>query len=385
MGDGPVWRTGDGTGFPPVAPDARQTADVCVIGLGGSGLSAVAEARRLGRSVVGVDAGEVACGAAGRNGGFLLAGTPDFHHRAGAALGRGRVAAIYALTLGEIDAMERTLPGVVRRVGSLRVGDSAEEVEDCVAMLDALRADGFEASWHDGPEGSGVLLPGDGAFDPLARCRVLAGWAAAEGAVLYERSPVVSFGDGVVEVSGGGRISCRAVVIAVDGGLERLVPSLVGRVRTARLQMLATEPVGRVVTERPVYARWGFDYWQQLPSGAVALGGCRDRFMDAEWTHQAVPTADVQACLDALLRDRVGVNATVTHRWAGAVSFTPDHMPVCEEVQPNVVATGGYCGTGNVLGALCGRAAVRLAVGEDVGELAPLLSAQRGSAGLSGA
>jgi glycine/D-amino acid oxidase-like deaminating enzyme len=381
MGDGPVWRTGDGTGFPPLPPDADVEADVCVVGLGGSGLSAVAEAVRLGRSVVGVDAGEVACGAAGRNGGFLLAGTPDFHHRAVAALGRAQVAAIYALTLAEMDAMERALPGVVRRVGSLRVGDSAEEVQDCAAMLEALRADGFEASWHEGPEGSGVLLPRDGAFDPLARCRAAAGWAAAEGARLFEHSPVVSFGDGdgggdcVVQVAGGGRVSCAAVVVAVDGGLERLVPSLVGRVRTARLQMLATEPVGRVVTERPVYARWGFDYWQQLPGGVVALGGCRDRFMESEWTSEAAPTAKVQGCLDSLLASRVGVRgAAVTHRWAGVVGFTPDHMPVCELVGPGVAATGGYCGTGNVLGALCGRAAVRLALGEPVGELAPLLS-----------
>jgi gamma-glutamylputrescine oxidase len=38
-------------------------ADVCVVGLGGSGLSAVREARALGARVIGVDAGRIAwCG-----------------------------------------------------------------------------------------------------------------------------------------------------------------------------------------------------------------------------------------------------------------------------------------------------------------------------------
>ena len=372
MNGAPVWRTGDGPSRAPLSGTVE--ADLCVVGLGGSGLSAVAEAVRLGRSVVGLDAGEVACAAAGRNGGFLLAGTPDFHHRAVAALGRSRAAAIYRLTLAEIDRMERGHPGLVRRAGSLRIADDADadEHEDCAAMLEALRADGFEAEWYDGPEGAGVLLPADGAFDPLDRCRREA--AALTGpAALHEHSPATRLSAHAVETPSG-RVECGAVVVCVDGGLERVLPELAeaGRVRTARLQMLATAPLPPVAP-RPVYARWGFDYWQQLPSGAVALGGCRDRFLDDEWTTDAVPTEPVQACLDRLLAERLHLpHAVVTHRWAGCVGFTPDHMPVLAEARPGVVAAGGYCGTGNVLGALCGRAAVRLALGLPLAELEPL-------------
>ena len=62
-------------------------ADVCVVGLGGSGLSCVHELLRLGQRVIGIDAGTVGGGAAGRNGGFLLAGTAEFYHDTVAALG----------------------------------------------------------------------------------------------------------------------------------------------------------------------------------------------------------------------------------------------------------------------------------------------------------
>jgi gamma-glutamylputrescine oxidase len=37
-------------------------------------------------------------------------------------------------------------------------------------------------------------------------------------------------------------------------------------------------------------------------------------------------------------------------------------MPVFEEVRPGVIAIGGYSGTGNVVGAIFGRAAARVVV-----------------------
>jgi glycine/D-amino acid oxidase-like deaminating enzyme len=378
MDDGPVWGAGDGGIVRPPLDKQHTHADLCVIGLGGSGLAAMAEAQRLGRTVVGIDGGQVAGGAAGRNGGFLLAGTPDFHHTAAVTLGHERAAAVYRLTLAELDRMEQALSGVVRRVGSVRIADSDDERVDCERMLAALRADGFAAEWYEGPEGDGVLLPADAAFDPLARCRMEADTVTAAGAHLYERTPAQQISGSQVTTPNG-TIECDAVVVAVDGGLERLLPELEGRVRTARLQMLATESLDTEPTRfpRPVYARWGFDYWQQLPDGRIALGGCRDRFAEDEWSFAATPTEPVQACLDRLLRQRLGVpdRVAVTHRWAGCVGFTADHMPVCEEVRQDVIAIGGYCGTGNLLGALCGRAAARMAFGVPAAELAPLLSA----------
>lgn len=349
--------------------DGVVEADVCVVGLGASGLAAADEAVRLGRRVVGIDAMGVGAGAAGRNGGLLLAGVADFYHDAVARLGRGRAAAVYRLTLHELDAAENAALGF-RRVGSLRIADDDAEQADCEAMLDALRADGFPAEPYDGPEGVGVLIPSDGVFDPYARC--VAAAAVASDAALYGGTPAVAI-DAHRVATPHGAVECEAVVVAVDGGLERVLPDLAARVRTARLQMLATAPAPARF-RRPVYARWGYDYWQQLPTGEVLLGGCRDRFAADEWTTEAEPTESVQQCLDSLLRTRLGIHEEVTHRWAGLVGFTEDRMPVCGRVRPGVFAAGGYCGTGNVLGPLCGRAAARLALTGSAGELALLLS-----------
>ena len=365
----PVWDDAPAAAYP--ALDGDAAADACVVGLGASGLAAVHALLALGRRVIGVDAGRVAGGAAGRNGGFLLAGLPAFHHDAVAAHGRARARALYARTVAALDEIAAETPAAVRRVGSLRVAASADEWEDCRAHLAALRADGFHAEAYEGPEGRGLRIPTDGAFHPLARARTLAARAAAAGARLHEGTPVLDVRHGIVHTATG-TVRCDAVVVAVDGALERLLPELAGRVRTARLQMLATAPTDDVRVAHPVYRRWGLDYWQQLPSGAIAFGGARDVGGEDEWTHDARPAAPVQDALDAMLRAIVGTRAPVTHRWAASVGYASGGLPVLGEVRDGVWACGGYSGTGNVLGWLCGRAAARLAVGRATAQDAAL-------------
>ena len=354
----PVWDDGAWDGLPALSGDV--TADVCVVGLGGSGLSCVGELLRAGVSVVGIDAGSVAGGAAGRNGGFLLAGSARFHHDAVHAFGRERAVALYRATLAEMDRIGAETPEAVRRAGSLRIAASDEERDDCRAQLDAMRADGLAVEPYAGPEGDGLLFPVDGAFNPLLRCRMLARHAAGDGAALFEHSPAVELGHGEVRTPGG-RVRCGATIVAVDGGLERLVPELAGRVRTARLQMLATAPLPAIRYPRPVYSRYGYEWWQQLPDGRIALGGFRDQAGDGEWTHDREPGETVQAMIERYLREDLRVTEPITHRWAAIVGYTEDRLPVLAEVRPGTWACGGYSGTGNVIGALCGRAAAQLA------------------------
>jgi gamma-glutamylputrescine oxidase len=366
----PVWDDGSWRGLPRLDGDA--SADVCVVGLGGSGLTCVGELLRRGVSVVSIDAGEVAGGAAGRNGGFLLAGTYDFYHDAVARHGHHRARAIYRRTMDEVRRIAAETPEAVRLTGSLRIADSDEEAEDCRHHLAALRADDLPAAWYDGPEGVGLLLPTDGSFNPLLRCRILAARAADAGARLYEHTPAIDIRPGEVRTPGG-TLRCGRVIVAVDGRLETIFPELRDRIRTARLQMLATAPTDEVRIPRPVYARWGFEYWQQLPDGRVALGGFRDAGGESQWTHDADPCEPVQDRLTAFLRGRIGVRAPVTHRWAASVAFTTTGLPVVEEMRPGVLAAGGYSGTGNVIGALCGRAAAELAL-DGASDLARLLA-----------
>ena len=369
----PVW--GDPAGAENPGPlRGEVSADVCVIGLGGSGLAAIGAALEAGASVVGVDAGPIAGGAAGRNGGFLLAGGALFHHDAVAAWGEERAVGLYAESLRELDRLEAELGApIVRRVGSLRIPASPEEEQDCAEQLAMLERHRLPAEAADGPSGRGVFVPTDGSVQPLERCRLLARRAVAAGARLYCDSPVTEV-SGTRVGTAGGEVTCKAVVACVDGGIDVLFPELAGRARTARLQMLATAPVEPGRFPCPVYDNHGYDYWQQLPDGRIALGGGRSAHADEEWGLPAEPGGDVQAYLDALLRARLQVDAPVTHRWAGRIAYTESRLPVFEELRPGVLAVGAHSGHGNVLGSAAGRSAMALALGGPADRLAELLS-----------
>jgi len=354
---GPSWDDGRWSSLPRLQQDVR--ADVCVVGLGGSGLTAIESLLDHSVDVVGIDAGSIAAGAAGRNGGFLLAGLARFHHEMVALLDRPRAAALYELTIAEIDRIARIEAAQVRRLGSLRIAVDQEEFADCEQQLAALHADGLAAQRYDGPEGRGLLIPTDGAFNPLSRCRSLAKASIERGATLYEDTPAVAIDQCSVETPHG-RIFANHIVVAIDGKLDQVLPELQGRVRTARLQMLGTAPTREVNFPRPVYARYGYDYWQQTTDGRVVLGGFRDTEIEAEWTTQTTVSDSIQARLERQLRERLGVTAPITHRWAASVGYTPDGIPILGEIRPGIWALGGYNGTGNIVGALCGRAIVDL-------------------------
>jgi glycine/D-amino acid oxidase-like deaminating enzyme len=364
----------DWRGFAPLDGDRR--ADACVVGLGASGLAAIEALADRGLSVVGVDAGRVAAGAAGRNGGFLIGGPELALHRAIEAWGEASAVDLYRATMGELDRLAELLgPEVIRRVGSIRLAgvpgepasdaeatDREAELADCALQAAALRRHAIAVEEYDGPLGRGLFLPDDAAMNPAVRATELAS-RAADRAALHEHTRVTEVAPGRV-VTERGTVTAGAVIVAVDGKLDVLLPALAGRVRTARLQMLATEPVAPGRLPCPVYGRWGYDYAQQLPDGRLFVGGGRDRFLDDEWTADAEPSQPVQAYIETVAGRMAGGPVRATHRWAASVGFTPDDRPLCTRVADGLVAVGGYNGTGNLVGPVAARAAVAFAVDE---------------------
>ena len=353
----PLWGTADLAPPPPDTPplDEDVAADLCVVGLGGTGLAAVAAGVEAGLRVVGLDAGPVAGGAAGRNGGLLLSGMAAFHHDAVRRHGRDRAVAWYRATMATRDRMVAADPTTVRRTGSLRVAADDSEARDLAAMASAMAADDLpveHAAHHLGPA---LHFPDDAVCNPLARCRREAAALVSAGARLAAHSPVRRIRPGQV-MTERATVAADTTIVCVDGGLGRVLPAMAARVRPIRLQMVGTSPVDTVV-ERPVYVRWGLDYWQQLPDGRLAVGGGRDKGGEAEEGADPTPSAPVQAWLDDLVAT-IDPRAEITHRWAAIVGFTRDGMPVCEQVDRGVWAVGGHDGTGNVIGPMLAREAV---------------------------
>ena len=345
--------------FPQLTSDLE--ADLVVVGLGGSGLTALLHAAQRGLNVIGIDSDRIAAGAAGRNGGLLLAGIADFHHNVRKDLGIQRATALYQHTLEEMDRIEATAPEAVSRIGALRIGElnpgeDAEELIDTCAHRDALLADGFPVEDYEGKQGIGILIPTDGTFHPAKRAVLLAKLAQADGAQIFTHSPVLKIESGLVTTEHGS-IKAKHIVVAVDGNLGKALPEIADQVQPTRLQMISTAPETKIKMQYAVYVRQGWDYWQQLPDGRIAIGGGRDLALEQEATDVVEPTQIMRDYLEHKLED-LGVTAPIEHHWAAIVSYTNTGLPMVKEVQPGVWAVGAYCGTGNVVGALLARSAV---------------------------
>jgi glycine/D-amino acid oxidase-like deaminating enzyme len=215
----PVWKTSKEQILPEL--DSVVDADVCVIGLGGSGLACIQELVQKKHKVVGLDANSVAAEAAGRNGGFLLAGISQFYHHAVKKFGVDRATAMYRLTLSEMDRMTADCPDAIRRMGSLRIAMSEEELLDCDEQYEAMLSADLPVDRYTGLEGTGLLFPQDGVFNPVQRHHMTAARCLAAGARLYQNSSSISISGNEVQTTRG-RVRCNAVVVAVDGKLAQV-------------------------------------------------------------------------------------------------------------------------------------------------------------------
>src|SRR5215210_2325834 len=126
-GTTPFWLDAPDEPRPALAGDVEVEA--CVIGGGVGGLSCARRLAQHGIETLLLEAGTVAGGASGRNGGFLIAGVGPFYNDIRERLGRERAQAIYERTLhAQRDiyelAEELGAGDSLRRVGLLRLAVS---------------------------------------------------------------------------------------------------------------------------------------------------------------------------------------------------------------------------------------------------------------------
>jgi glycine/D-amino acid oxidase-like deaminating enzyme len=341
---------------PRPALEGAIEAEVCVIGAGVGGLSCARELALRGSDVVVLEARTVASGASGRNGGFLLAGGAPFHLDAIERWGHEPARRLYARTV-EVQPEVVELGGeFVRPVGSLRLATSEDEAEHVRRHVESLRGDGFAAELVERSElepvlrgigFAGCLVDHDAALQPAKWIRRLAEHAEGAGARIYEGTPGQP----------GRPVRARHTVIAGDAASAALVPA----VKARRLHMVATAPLPEPVVSNLIYARYGFEYFQQTPDGRLALGGFSDLDGTLSYTDAEEGNPEVWERLDRYLHEDLGLeDAEVTHRWVGVVGFSDDQRPFAGRVDDGLYALGGYSGHGNLIGFIAGRAVAEL-------------------------
>jgi gamma-glutamylputrescine oxidase len=354
--------------IPRAAPRHEGRVDVAIVGAGVTGCAAALRLAESGLRVRVHDQRGVAEGASGRNGGFALRGGASRYDVARETYGAEQASGMWHWTEAALDTIEGLAGDALRRPGSLRLAADDEERDEIRLEYEALRDDGIEAEWVDDLPGhlagrfkGGIVHPGDGALQPARWVRRLAALAAEAGAEIRER-------DRVDDVSA---LDADQVVVATDGYGHGLIPELSETIWPTRGQVIVSEPLDRMLYDRPHYARQGFDYWQQLPDGRMLLGGFRDVSILDELTDVEILTEPIQTSLESYLGVLIGEPPRVSHRWAGIFGLTQDMLPLVGRVpgRENVWVAAGYSGHGNVLGFACGELVAQAIRGEDSPQL----------------
>jgi glycine/D-amino acid oxidase-like deaminating enzyme len=339
---------------PRSAPRHEGTVDLAIVGAGVTGCAAALHAARNGLTVRVHEARAVAEGASGRNGGFALRGGATRYDVARETYGRDEAVDLWRRTETALDRMFELAGDSLRRTGSLRLAADEEEREQIRTEYEWLRADGLAGEWIDDPVDGhfhgAIFHPEDGALQPARFVRRLAAAAADAGAEIREH-------DRVDDVAA---LDAANVLVATDGYGHGLVRELADLIWPTRGQVIVSEPLDRVLYDKPHYARQGFDYWQQLPDRRLVLGGFRDVSIMDELTDVEETTPTIQASLERFMGELIGEQPRISHRWAGIFGLTQDMLPLVGRVpgRDNVWVAGGYSGHGNVLGFMCGELVV---------------------------
>ena len=390
------------------ALEGDQLSDVVIVGAGFTGLSTAIHLRQMGVAATVIEAAEPGWGASGRNNGQViptLAGHDPSamvkrHGEAGKrfnAVLRDSAAYLFDLARKYGIPAEAEQTGWVQPVhspGRFRLAEKRvnewSAIGAPVELLDRAAVSAMTGSdaWF-----GGFWNQTGGHINPLALTRGMAQVALKLGAVIYARSPAISFSranDRWIVKTQHGSVTARALVLATNaytGEFEQqLAPKIAREVIPVLSWQMATKPISNNIaktiipdrqamsdTHRELYfARW--DARNRLVTGGAAT------FPGAGGVNLRKPIAERLRRLWPQIGD-----VEFDYVWSGYVGMTPDNLlhpevpgfPRIHQLGPNGFAWVGCNGRAVALAVSLGRELARATQGAALDTLGLPLSEPR--------
>lgn len=341
----------------------EQSADICVIGAGFTGISTALHLAERGYNVHVVEANKVGWGASGRNGGQLIGGIPGEKNVAknlgknveevfgelrwaGHAIVRERVKKYSIdcdLKYGYIDVAEknRHLRDFERDFTRLQNAGFPHEVRLLSASetSDAIGTDAYVG---------GLLNMGNGHLHPLNLCIGEARASISLGATIYEQSVVTNIVHGKKPkvVTDNGSITADAVVIA-GNAYHLLEKKLRGIMFPVNSYIIATEPLsGKTVASINPHdlavcdQNFAVKYFRLSADKRLLFGG-RASYSGSD--PEAIKKSHIPKMLKIYpqLAD-IGIDFA----WGGTIGVPVNRVPQVGRTSANVYYCQGYSGHG---------------------------------------
>lgn len=360
-----------------------ETADVCIVGAGYTGLSAALHLAERGYKVAVLEAERVGWGASGRNGGQLGSTHRKDQRSLEEKLGREWAHRLWSLAMDGLSTVKDLIatheidcdlkPGVLH--AAWKQGEAEwfdEEVEHLKSeygyhmarfvpreeMREMVATDRYHA---------GILDMGAAHLHPLNYCLGLARAAMSKGVRIYENSRVVdiSRGDPARVKTATGSVTAGHVVLACNGYLGQLEPRIAPRIMPVNNFILATEPLGegraRALIRDDVGVqdtKFVIDYYRLSADGRLLFGG-------GENYSGRLPRDLAAFVRKPMLRVFPQLeNVRIDYAWSGTLAITLPRIPDFGRLAPNIVYAQGYSGQGINIATLAGKLIAEAVAGQ---------------------
>lgn len=359
------WYAATATPLERFAPlKGAQTADVCVIGGGYTGLSAALHLAQAGRKVILLEAQRVGFGASGRNGGQLGSGQRADQVALEKMLGPDHARRLWDMAEETKDLVKSLIaeheidchlkPGVAETARAAADVDELHHYADHLSrtygydQIDVLDKAALQDVCPSPAYKGGILDMGAAHLHPLNLALGLARAAAAAGVVIHEGAAVHNIDKGTKAKvqTDAGHVMADHVILACNGYLGGLERKVAARVMPINNFIAATEPLGDRVADvlpRDVavaddlfvvnYFRLSHDK-RLLFGGGESYGYRFPRDIDATVRK---PMAQVFPHL---------ADVTFDYTWGGTLAITMKRLPYLARVAPNMLSASGYSGHG---------------------------------------
>ena len=348
------------------------TSDIVIIGGGLAGLSTAywLQKEDPAMEIALVEKYELGAGATGRNAGFITCGSVEHFNRLVEKHGEEEAHQIWdfsetnlKLLKEEIiqDAGEELLFEQRGSFSLASTDNEFSELKSSASIMEKMNInvqtiDGADIQTRLGAKGfvGGVKYVDDASIHPIKLLQKIR--QRIEGAdnrvTFYEQNEVYAIesiaGNKLIKTNKN-RFEAPIVIFATNGYSPLLNDFFADKIFPTRGQILATAPLPRFM-EGPCYANFVLDYFRQLPTGEMIIGGFRQLQKDVEKGYSDQTSEVIQSALEKFLEDHIPAvrEAPITHRWSGIMGFSVDGQPMVGAlpVDSQLYFVGGFTAHG---------------------------------------
>jgi len=366
----------------PPLPAGPQACEVAVIGGGFTGLSAALSLAEAGAQPVLLEAGALADGASGRNGGQVVPGLKPAPEALTARFGAGPAERMLAFAHSAADYAFDLIDRLSIDCGATRNGwiqaavtpracrtlhARAQALRQTGAAVRALDADEMAALTGSTHYAGGYLEAGAGAVQPRKLALGLAAAAARAGARLHAHSRVRQLRrtpQGWTLQLEQGSVTARTVVLATDAYTDALFPAQARSMLHVTSAQAATrvlpDDIRRAVLPRLAgvsEARKLTVYCRLSPDGRFVIGGRGPRSGAAG----PATLARLRQAACERFPQLAGIDWDCV--WSGRVALTLDDVPHLGNPEPGLWTVCGFGGRGVALAVRFGPTLAAAALG----------------------